>query len=98
MGVWSALSEKRSLHQNPVAAVQSPYSHSDKRLQERGRECMPRVPCPLGFHLSSALIEKIWKGDYIDLVTVLPLARDFSQRYGKQEDKLDEEKCKPVLK
>lgn len=73
------MSDKRSLSQSPAVAVQFPHSPSDKQLQERGRECMPCVFSPLGFHFSSVLKEKIWKDDYIDLVTVLSPARDFSE-------------------
>lgn len=34
---------------------------------------------PLGYHLSSSLKEKIWKHDYIDLLSLLPSAKEPSK-------------------
>lgn len=56
-------------------------------VQDKGaKECMPCVLSPLGYHLNAASKERIWSGDYVDLSTVLPPARDFPNSYDKKDE------------
>lgn len=41
------------------------------------------MPCemfPLGYHLSLSVKEKIWKGEFIDILSLLPFNVDFMVR------------------
>lgn len=39
---------------------------------------------PLGFHLPLAVKEKIWKGEFLDLLSLLPIAKDFIIKTDKR--------------
>lgn len=56
------------------------------------REVMTCELSPLGFHLNIAVKEKIWRGDYIELLSLLPLSRDF--KFDKSNDKFEDDKRK----
>lgn len=39
---------------------------------------------PLGYHLSTTIKEKIWRLEYIDLLTLLPNYKEFSKSDEKE--------------
>lgn len=48
---------------------------------------------PLRFHLSASTKDKIWKGDYIDLLSLLPYFKD-NHLDKKDSDKSIDDRCK----
>lgn len=55
------------------------------------KEVMPCEVSSLGFHLLLSLKEKIQKEDFVDLLSLLPSAKDFSFRHDKKcEDKQED--------
>lgn len=61
------------------------------------KECMPCFLSPLGFHLTAAIKEKIWREEFIDLNLILPPSREL-YKYDRKEEKADDECCIPVIK
>lgn len=52
------------------------------------KDVMPSEISPLGYHLSSSMKEKIWRGDVVDILSLLPCQKDFafkSDRRGEEE-------------
>lgn len=48
--------------------------------------CMKEVMLsPLGYHLSLSVKEKIWKGDFVDVLSLLPAAKDFIPKTDRKE-------------
>ena len=52
------------------------------------KEALPCEVSPLGYHLSLALKEKIWSGDYVDLLSLLPANKEVA--VSKREEREDE--------
>lgn len=44
------------------------------------KEALPCEVSPLGFHLGLAVKEKIWRGEFVDLLSLLPAFKDFTIR------------------
>lgn len=61
-----------------------------------GKETMPCILSPLGFHLSNSTKDKIWKGDFIDILSLLPSQKEYYSCIDK--DKLDEDKKRLVAR
>lgn len=55
------------------------------------KESMPCEVSPLGFHLASSVKEKIWKGDLIDILSLLHASKDFLSKSDKKAEDLTEE-------
>ncbi|XP_040181175.1 uncharacterized protein LOC120914564 [Rana temporaria] len=49
------------------------------------REAMACELSPLGFHLSANVKAKIWKGDYMDILSLLPAAEDRPLRWDQEK-------------
>lgn len=49
---------------------------------------------PLGFHLNNAIKDKIWRGDYIDILSLLPSAK--KNRLEKKNGDKFEDRCRSV--
>lgn len=58
------------------------------------REAMACEMSPLGFHLSANVKSKIWRGDYIDVFSLLPSVDDRSLK--GETDKSADERCRLV--
>ncbi|XP_040195886.1 uncharacterized protein LOC120928890 [Rana temporaria] len=58
------------------------------------REAMACELSPLGFHLSANVKAKIWKGDYMDILSLLPAAEDRPLR--RDQEKVVDDKRKIV--
>lgn len=56
------------------------------------KEVMPCVLSPLGFNLSLSVKQKIWNGEYNDLLTLLSSSKDFAYKLVKSDDKNDDDK------
>ncbi|OCT96893.1 hypothetical protein XELAEV_18009110mg, partial [Xenopus laevis] len=52
---------------------------------------------PLGLHLPQAIKEKITKGEYIDMLSLLPSSKDFLSKQVKQSDP-EMDRCRPVAR
>lgn len=42
------------------------------------KDIMPCEISPLGYHLSMSIMEKIWQGEFIDILSLLPFHKDFA--------------------
>lgn len=62
------------------------------------KEVLPCEMSPLGFHLSHSLKEKIWKGEFIDILSLLPSSKEFLKLDKKSEEKADEDRRRPVAR
>lgn len=58
------------------------------------KDAMPCEVSPLGFHLSLAVKEKIRKGEFIDILSLLPLHKDFMVRTDRRGD--EEDRRRPI--
>lgn len=59
---------------------------------------MPYIISPLGFHLPPSVKDKIWKGDYIDLLSLLPSSKDLIYKIVRKEEKIKKERRRPITK
>lgn len=51
--------------------------------------CKEVLPCemsPLGFHLPLAVKEKIWSGEFLDILSLLPFAKEFLTKSDKRSE------------
>lgn len=63
------------------------------------QEALPCEVSPLGFHLLAALKEKIWKGEFVEVLSLLPSAKDVNFRSGgKSDNRLDEDRRMPITR
>lgn len=78
---------------NTYGPVQ-PISHNTAPVQV-AEACMKEaLPCkisPLGFHLSSSVKEKIWRGEFVDLFSLLPSSKEFLSKLDKKSEDHSEE-------
>ena len=61
------------------------------------KEPLPCEISPLGFHLTTNIKEKIWKGDFIELLTLLP-GKEFSGKSDNKKDELSEDRRRTAPK
>lgn len=59
------------------------------------KESMPCKSSPLGFHLASTVKEKIWRDEFIDLLSLLPTSKEFLKQ---EKDKNEEDRRRPVAR
>lgn len=60
---------------------------------------MHAMPCemsPLGYHLRLAVKEKIWKGEFVDILSLLPLHKDFMAITEKKEEWSEGGRRRPI--
>lgn len=63
------------------------------------KEILPCEISPLGYYLSAQVKDKIWKGQFIDILSLIPSAKLFINRPDqKLEDKPEEERSRPVAR
>ena len=63
------------------------------------KEPLPCVLSPLGFHLSKAVKDKIWKGEFLDLLSLLPASKEFLAKSEKQSgDRTEEDRRRAIPK
>lgn len=55
------------------------------------REALPGELSPLGYHLSTAVKEKIWRGEFIDILSLLPSSKEFLLKSDMKMDDRSEE-------
>lgn len=80
----------------PASAIQGGCLSKHIRAHSRAMQtCLSSNPSG---HLRSGFKEKIWRGDYIDLLSLLPSSKDFIYKSDKKEDKMKEERMRPVTK
>lgn len=53
---------------------------------------------PLGYHLTSAIKEKIWRQEFVELLALLPSSKDTSKQSDKKVDDKDDEKKRTAPK
>lgn len=62
------------------------------------KDIMPCEISPLGYHLSMSIMEKIWQGEFIDILSLLPFYKDFAFKSDRRgEDKQEEDRRRQVL-
>lgn len=54
------------------------------------KDAMPCEISPLDYHLSTAVKEKIWKGEFIDILLLLPFHKDFAVKSARRGKKSEE--------
>lgn len=74
---------------NSSGAVRLPGAHL--------KESMPCVLSPLGFHLPITVKDKIWNGEFIDILSLLPSSKEQNFKFDK-DDKIEEDSRKNVPK
>lgn len=52
------------------------------------KEILPCEILPLGYHLSAQVKDKIWKGQLIEILSLLPSAKEFINRSDKKNQKI----------
>lgn len=58
---------------------------------------MPCEVSPLGYHLSTAIKEKICKGEFIDILSLLPFQEDFAVKSDRRgEEKSEEDRRRSI--
>lgn len=90
-GVWSADPLLISKTLNDVKITDGAASMSEKM----GKECIPCLMSPLGFHLHLNMKEKIWRGEFVDFAAILPPVRD-NAKYDRKDEKAED--WRPVIK
>lgn len=77
----------------PVSVANSTFSLPVKTLVSEScfKEALPCELSPLGYHLSNAVKEKIWRGDFIDILSLLPSSKEFLLKSDKRIDDRSEE-------
>lgn len=55
------------------------------------KEPLPCSLSPLGFHLSKSVKEKIWRGEYLDILSLLPASKEFLAKSDRQSSERTEE-------
>ena len=61
------------------------------------KEPLPCVLSPLGFHLPRTVKEKIWRGEFIDLLSLLPSSKEFLSKADKPAgDRSEEDRRRAV--
>lgn len=83
---------------NPIDHSVLHKTTSSSGLTLYGKEVMPCVLSPLGFHLSLNVKQKIWNGEYVDLLTLLPSSKEFTYKIVKGDEKNDDDKRKKCSK
>lgn len=51
------------------------------------KEVLPCEMSPIGFSLSISVKDKIWKGEFIHILSLLPSSKEFLRLENKSEDK-----------
>lgn len=62
------------------------------------KETLPCTLSLLGFHLSTGIKEKNWRGEFLDLLSLLPSSKEFIQKAGGKDDKAEEDRRRPINK
>lgn len=88
-------------HSVKETAVTSPTQLQSTHVSHRVPDCfrketMPCILSPLGFHLSNGTKDKIWNGDFIDILSLLPSQKEYYSRIDKE--KIDDDKKQPVAR
>lgn len=61
------------------------------------KEALPCELSPLGYHLSTAVKEKIWRGKFIDILSSLPSSKKFLWKSVKRTDERSKEDRRRVF-
>ena len=59
------------------------------------KEVMPCEMSPLGYHLSTSVKEKIWRGEFMDILSPLPSQKDFMAK-SEKNDKHEDDRRRPI--
>lgn len=63
------------------------------------KEALPCELSPLGVHIPAAVKEKIWKGEFLDMLSLLPSSKEFLTKSDrKAEEKGDEDRRRPIAR
>lgn len=102
--VWAPSSDINANSQVSLV-ISQPLSSADTnilnhcKIPETCRKgALPCILSPLGFHLPTGTKEKIWKGEFLDLLSLLPSAKEFVHKYSGREEKSEEDRRRPVNK
>lgn len=71
---------------------------SSNRSELYGKEVMPCILSPLGFHLPKGVKEKIWSGEYIELLNLLLSSKDYLPKLDRKDNRLEDDRKKPIAK
>lgn len=78
--------------------MQTPLPASRMHVPETCfKEVMSCEVSLLGFHLPISIKEKIWRGDFIDVLSLLPSVKEFTiESEKKAGHKTDDKRCRPI--
>lgn len=63
------------------------------------KEVLPCEMSPLGYHLPGSVKEKIWAGDFVDMLSLLSASKDFIFKMEKKgEDRQEENRRRPIAR
>lgn len=95
--VWTAnlgkVSEQVNSHRETAVSSPAPLQSNSilhKVLECFGKEAMQCTLSPLGFYLTNSTKDRIWRKEFIVLLSLLPLQKEYFSRAEK--DKNDEDK------
>lgn len=87
-----------------TAIAKAPTLMSLSHSPHSSDSCLKKViTCelsPLGFHLNGTIKDKIWKGDYVDIQSLLPLNKDYrveKKESGRFEDEKRRTQLAPII-
>lgn len=90
---WQVNSSNSAQTQSRESTVTNSVCVTPSTLVPEGclKEALSCEISPLGFYFSSACKkQKIWRGDYIDIPSLLPLSKE--NRFKKEDDKFDDDR------
>lgn len=95
---WRALEGREDQDVSDSVSMVTPVHHWVRGVAET---CLTKALTsdilPI-FYLSMSVKKKIWKNEYIDLISLLPSAKEFNFKNDKKDSKSEEERRRPVTK
>lgn len=95
--VWSSIPAETDI--NSLMSINTPknISLAPAIPETCFKEVLPCEMSPLGFHLPVAIKEKIWKGEFLDLLSLLPVSKEFLSKLDKRsDDNMEDARRRPV--
>lgn len=79
-----------------LSSAALPVNLSNSRT---GRKLFQRLPVevsPCGYHLAISVKDKIWRGEYVDILSLLPSTKEFKAKPEKSDK--EEDRRRPLAK
>lgn len=86
MGVWAPSSGLLASEQSSDSNAFYHLARSQNLPETCLKEPMACTISPLGYHLSITVKDKIWRGEFLDILSLLPSAKEFLIKDKKEED------------